>query len=155
MNTDTHKNPYLDAIRETHDPAWHIKTLEEELAQTIGQALGRQGEKIMTALASMNAEYQTYCSTSPPTDVECAKRYNEHRKQAIDARWELMVHRQAAGFIIGNHEYVMKTFPIPPALPEGETPEKCAVPQERIVDVRSPTKIPDQLDWWQRIGRRR
>ena len=40
-------NPYLEAIRQTHDPALHIKTLEEELAGSIGQALGKQGRKVL------------------------------------------------------------------------------------------------------------
>lgn len=49
---------------------------------------------------------------------DCMERYNEHRRLAIKARWELLVHRQAAGFIVRNNEYVMKHYPIADALIE-------------------------------------
>jgi hypothetical protein len=58
-NTDV-TNPYLEAIRSTHDPALHLKTIEDELKSTIGKALGRQGEKILNAMRQMEQEYQVY-----------------------------------------------------------------------------------------------
>ena len=47
-----------------------------------------------------------------PSVVKSAKRFNEHRQEAIKARWELTVHRQAVGFIVGNHQYVTQNYPI-------------------------------------------
>jgi hypothetical protein len=58
-NTDV-TNPYLEAIRSTHDPSLHLKTIEDELKSTIGKALGRQGEKILNAMRQMEQEYQVY-----------------------------------------------------------------------------------------------
>lgn len=108
-NTDV-SNPYLEAIRDTHDPSLHLKTIEDELKGTIGKALGKQGDKIFHAVYRMNEEFKVYQeeldkneTIDHPNVQASAKRYNELRKQAIHARWELMVHRQAAGFIVNNH----------------------------------------------------
>jgi len=35
-DVDKVSNRYLEAIRETHDPSFHIKTIEDELKETIG-----------------------------------------------------------------------------------------------------------------------
>lgn len=41
-NTEIEKNnPYLELIRDTHDPSLHLKTIEEELQGSIGKALGK------------------------------------------------------------------------------------------------------------------
>jgi hypothetical protein len=58
-NKDRH-NAYMEAIRATHDPAWQVQTIEDELKATIGQALGRQGRKLLTALHGMQREWQHY-----------------------------------------------------------------------------------------------
>jgi hypothetical protein len=98
---------------------------------------------------------------------EIAATYNELREQALKSRWELTVHRQAAGFIVNNHEDVAQHHPIKAKLTvdkpvvrvdaggddassaeidnsavEGATAQK---PEEK--------KFGDQLDWWQEIGR--
>jgi hypothetical protein len=42
-------------------PAWQVQTIEDELKATIGQALGRQGRKLLTALQQgMQREWQHY-----------------------------------------------------------------------------------------------
>lgn len=81
----------------------HLKTIEDELKGTIGKALGRQGEKIRYAVQRMSAQFQTYQdlleiheTMDHPNVQSCAVQYNEIRKQAIQARWELMVHRQVS-----------------------------------------------------------
>lgn len=150
----TDQDTYLDAIRETHDPAWHIKTLEEELQSTIGQALGKQGQKILDRLQELQRAYEQYQQLN---DDACerrqiAERYNAIRNEAIQARWELMVHRQAAGFLVNNHKFVTDSYPIPPALvvtEEGGDVEGEAAQ----VDKKKKKVMGDQLDWWQRIGR--
>ena len=147
-------NQYLEHIRDTHDPSIHIKTMEDELRGSMGKALGKQGEKINIALHQMQLEYTNYTTTSSENNKRnAAIRYNEYRNQAIKARWELLVHRQAVGFIVGNHTHVTNTFPIPDALPIPNT-EK-----EKQEDVVTQTNEPNQqtfgtqLDWWQQIGR--
>ena len=135
----------------------HLKTIEDELKGTIGKALGKQGDKILNSLRRMSDEFQKYETlletheTIDHPDVQAsAIRYNEIRKQAIQARWELMVHRQAAGFIVNNHQYVMEHYPISEALPlsANEEANKPSSSKEK-----PKKKFGDQLDWWQRIGR--
>jgi hypothetical protein len=98
---------------------------------------------------------------------EIAARHNQHRTRAIRLRWELIVHRQAAGFLVSNHNVVTQTFPIGRALPTCLEELEAANDVHELVSahpvsskleqptrqVVSPPRIPDQLDWWQRIGR--
>mmetsp|Transcript_43950 Transcript_43950/g.65187 ORF Transcript_43950/g.65187 Transcript_43950/m.65187 type:complete len:208 (-) Transcript_43950:330-953(-) len=159
-DTEMHKqNQYLEHIRETHDPQLHIKTLEDELKGTIGKALGKQGEKVLYHMKCMAAERGRYeelvCSKSDASSksklVDVAKRHNMYREEAIKARWELLVHRQAVGFIVNNHEFVHKKFPIGDALNE-EGVEVIQAPDEenQTGKKENPT---GQLDWWKRVGR--
>lgn len=144
---------YLETIRQSHDPSLHLKTIEDELKSTIGKALGRQGEKVLQAVRDMNAEFERY---QQATDVrlikESVQRYNDHRARALQARWELLVHRQAAGFIVDNHSTVMRHFPIPQALPEnghdGTDARESSTPR-----TEEPRTNSGQLDWWRRVGR--
>ena len=87
-----------------------------------------------------------------------AHRYNEARERAITARWELLVHRQAVGFTVGNHAYVHNAFRIPDALPaklDDLLPNDDTMQQTKPPETVKPKKekFGDQLDWWQRIGR--
>jgi len=152
-------NPYLEAIRDTHDPSMHLKTIEDELKGTIGKALGKQGDKILFAVHRMKEEFAVYekeiekHETLDHPDVQSsAKRYNEFRKQAIQARWELMVHRQAAGFIVNNHKYVMEHYPVSEPLPLS-TSEEAERASESSETGKPRKQFGDQLDWWQKIGR--
>lgn len=120
-----------------HDPSLHLKTIEDELKGTIGKALGKQGQKISLYSRLMHQERQKYGellekikdldndnSTTTTADTAAtvqqlraiAKQHNLYRKECLQARWELIVHRQAVGFIVDNHKYVMETFPIGDAL---------------------------------------
>ena len=132
-------NQYMEHMRDLHDPTLHIKTIEDELKGTIGKALGKQGEKILMYARLMHTEREKYeelmfekkqqqqqqqhnnDDQQQHVDDEiqkCVKQHNQYRKDCLHARWELIVHRQAAGFIVGNHQYVTEKFPIADALPE-------------------------------------
>ena len=106
--TDKHLN-YLETIRATHDPILHVKSLEDELMGTMGAALGKQADKINQHLQQMDIQKKRYhdlCQQTEPCILklkEIAIRHNEFREAAKTARWELLVHRQAVGFIINNH----------------------------------------------------
>lgn len=152
-NTDIN-NQYLEHIRDTHDPALHIKTLEDEIRGSMGKALGKQGEKVLYYIELMKNEREQHLKT--PNDVECARRHNEYRKQALQARWELMVHRQAVGFIINNQKFVNKHFPIDDAIPmDGNISTTNQDQKLNKDDVAGSKKaiLRDQLDWWERVGR--
>jgi hypothetical protein len=181
------QSTYMDKIRATHDPAQHLKTIEDELLGTNGQALGRQGEKILRAVQQMDDEFRIYqelCAThstttttttsstvlTHPLVTDSALRYNRHRQDALKARWELTVHRQAVGFIVNNHRYVTEQYPIAGALPvvahgTGSISSKSEMRSVVAGDGGSGTdlqsknadgnqqrprekKFTDQLDWW-------
>ena len=162
-NTDI-TDPYLDKIRaETVDPALQLKTIEDELCGAIGKALGKQGDKVLSAIRIMVDEHEQYkkCIESRRFDeaLEFAHRHNEARKKALEARWELLVHRQAVGFTVDNHSVVHQTFPINGALPESldglkESHEMTDIPNSKV-ESKNLTKdtFPDQLDWWKTRGR--
>lgn len=205
-NTGTTSNKYLEHIRQTHDPALHLKTLEDELKGTMGQALGKQGEKVLNILNQMheerrkvNALLTTCCSNMNLQDSESnldvdvdayhvlvdananaeeeqiqipesakkhiyhhVQNHNRMRKQSVQARWELLVHRQAIGFITQNHKFVNEMFQIPEIMNlPGNTEDwkdykhsDDAVPKKQQVVVETVTRnFGDQLDWWERIGR--
>jgi hypothetical protein len=153
-------NKYLEHIRDVHDPSMHIKTLEDELRGTMGKALGKQGDKILRALRSMQEELDRYHelldqnhSISSPIVLKHAQQYNYYREQAKTARWELIVHRQAIGFIVNNHKFVSDKYPISPALPETEEELVALENKEEEEEEKPKANINGQLDWWQRIGR--
>ncbi len=164
-------NEYLEQIRETHDPSLHLKTLEEEVRGTMGKALGKQGAKITKALTKMMEERRYYDGLvqqqqqqHDPSSLElekCIQRHNQYRQEAITARWELMVHRQAVGFIVNNHTVVTEAFPIGDALPppslkleeEGKSSNETLHKNQERTNTNTKQKFGDQLEWWQGVGR--
>jgi hypothetical protein len=166
-------NTYINTIRATHDPALELKTVEEELKGTIGKALGRQGHKILHAKQLMEKELQRYNAlmeshlsqenSKHKADIlTSARNYNEYRKLALQARWELTVQRQAAGFIVNNHNYVTEQYPIAAALPvhsendvaAGNTMDSTSTEGASSSQGKEQkAKFTDQLQWWERVGR--
>ena len=190
-NIDIYNNQYLEHIRDTHDPSQHIKTLEEELMGTMGQALGKQGAKIVESIKDMqkhlliyeeaveryekhksqqqeqqqqqdehvngsNNNTNTPLHHHPDPDViQAARAYNEARERALKKRWELLVHRQAAGFTVNNHNHVTKLHPIGPAISveDDERNNDEHDGNDKQKTKKKTQAFGDQLDWWQRIGR--
>jgi len=153
-------NPYLETIRKTHDPAMQIKTLEDELKGAIGQALGKQGRKVLMWMKVMEQEREKYESlksdlgpSSHRDEVAVVKAYNDARDKALHARWELVVHRQAAGFLVGNHKYVHEMFPIAEKLVASQTDKSHDTCSKTNDEELKGNQFGDQLDWWQKIGR--
>jgi hypothetical protein len=156
VKNTTVENKYMEHIRAVHDPSMHVKTIEDELKGTIGKALGKQGQKVLSFMHRIEEERQKYEDLreqqAPASKITaCAIEHNSFRKQGIQARWELLVHRQAVGFITNNHKFVMDKFPIGDALSEeilgdgDDSEEKEPAPK--------PQQFTDQLEWWQNIGR--
>lgn len=135
----------------------------------IGKALGRQGEKVLFAMCEMKEEHAKYedCVRSREfhAALKYADRYNQARKQALKARWELVVHRQAVGFTTENHNVVHSAFPIGDALPgtlpaleeslrtQSSSNANSIHPKVETNDAEKRQKFGDQLAWWQRVGR--
>eukprot|EP00978_Attheya_sp_CCMP212_P035458 scaffold154456_cov61-Attheya_sp.AAC.1 len=172
----TKGDKYAQQIREedmvSTDPATHVKTLENEVQAVMGQALGRQAEKITHAKREMDTHWTKYqtlllllsnnnnedddndnaTTNNVPALNECAKLYNFHRERAKKARWELLVHRQAVGFVVDNHRVVHELFPIGDALPILDTASSKIAPDQQH-GAPKPQRFGSQLDWWQQIGR--
>lgn len=159
-NTQT-DNQYLEHIREIHDPSQHIKTIEDELKGTIGKALGKQGEKVNMYLRAMEQERKTYerlteeeeRDHTDPQVIATVEKYNSYRKDATQARWELIVHRQAVGFTVGNHSFVMSQFPIGDPLPTDTPLDSFSEQEKNKKKLEAKKKFGDQLEWWQKVGR--
>ena len=166
-----HDNKYIQEIRTTvHDsPAMHLKSLQDELQSAVGQALGRQGAKVLRAIQAVHAiqdEYEQLLMNNNKHDPhnhahliqQCIERHAKARQAAVQVRWELMVHRQAAGFLVNNHAVVTETFPIPgPIVPNDNDEEKSETGKGQSgIAASEASRKPqygDQLDWWQRVGR--
>lgn len=169
VQNTTVENKYLEHIRDVHDPSQHLKTIEDELKGTIGKALGKQGQKVLMYTKLMNQErekHEDLLLKRLPTDADhvledelhkCAIAHNNYRKECLQARWELIVHRQAVGFIVGNYKFVQEKFPIGDPLPVAETVgtssgnDKPGQPGNK--KDSNPKQFTDQLDWWESIGR--
>jgi len=151
-------NQYLEHIRQEHDPALQIKTLEEELRGTMGKALGKQGDKVLRNIHAMKQQlrkYETLLENNGSLEEirECVSVHNEFRKDAQHARWELMVQRQAVGLLVNNQKFVHEMYPIGDALPLPEEDGTISqVKEVKEIDA-SDEKFGNQLDWWQRVGR--
>lgn len=158
-NTDKN-NKYLEHIRQEHDPALQIKTLEDELRGTMGKALGRQGQKVLRNIQGMKQQLYKYQQlqqedASVHEIRECAMVHNDFRKKAMHARWELLVQRQAVGFLVQNQSYVNNMYPIGDAIPlpaEDGSTEQVVVKEHKEIPA-SDAEFGTQLDWWQRVGR--
>jgi hypothetical protein len=156
-------NPYLDRVRsKVVDPGLQIKTIEDELCGAIVKALGRQGEKVRSAVSYMTEARARHleCLDARAYEgaLETSHRHNDARKRAIKARWELLVHRQAVGFTVDNHTVVHTTFPIGEALPVNmdkmTTVDIGYSKNDDTLSEQSPEKAwGEQLSWWQRVGR--
>jgi hypothetical protein len=156
VKNTTVENQYMEHIRAVHDPSMHVKTIEDEIKGTIGQALGKQGQKVLSFMQRIEQERQKYEELreqqAPASKIiACAKEHNSFRKQGIQARWELLVHRQAVGFIVNNHKVVMDKYPIGDGLPEEIV--RDADGWEKKEPAPKPQQFTDQLEWWQKIGR--
>mmetsp|Transcript_24738 Transcript_24738/g.52711 ORF Transcript_24738/g.52711 Transcript_24738/m.52711 type:complete len:256 (+) Transcript_24738:420-1187(+) len=170
IRNTTVESKYLEHLREVHDPAAHVKTIEDELKGAIGKALGKQGQKILMYTRLMDQERRKHEEFLERLDGEggadaeclekelreCATAHNEYRKECLHARWELIVHRQAVGFIVGNHKYVQDRFPVAdelPVTPSNDDDDGDGSSNETQKAKEAPKKFTDQLDWWSRIGR--
>jgi len=106
---------YLARLRKNHDPRDHIEKLEEEVLEEIAGALGRTAAKTDYAFFVMDrAERLLDAASHPREQNRLAREFNQARLNAEKARRELMIHRQAVGFTIGNQKSVEKKWALPP-----------------------------------------
>ena len=83
---------YMDAMRTITNPESHVKSIEEELQETVAAALGKSSTKVANAIREcevMRAEILEGEATEEKLEA-----YETLRKKAFHFRWELTIHRQ-------------------------------------------------------------
>jgi len=100
------------------------ETIEQEVVQEMGAALKRAGEKIEEALhelEQLDARLETI--QNPERRRRLVETFNETRREALEARRNYIIQREAIGLF--RHESVLEEYPIPgkrssPVGPHGE-----------------------------------
>jgi len=106
-------SPYLDRLRRRVDPAQAQQQLETEIVGEIAAALGRAGEKVDYALLRLEVASREIEEASTPRDRrKQIADFNRLRDEALAARLELRIHREAIG--IRRNHLLDATYPIPP-----------------------------------------
>ena len=108
-----YESPYLDRLRARLDPAEAVARLETEIVQEMAQALGRTEDKLNYTL--LRLELATRAIDAAPDELvrhERVKEFNALRQEAIEARRNLQIHREAIG--IRRNRMLDELYPIPP-----------------------------------------
>lgn len=145
---------YNAAIRSRSDPALSVKLLEDELAEVVAGALKKQHDKL-TILIGEAAGLR-----GPAEGGVGVEAFEAKRKECMDARWEMIIHRTACGFKAGVYDVVERMYPMPAPLPGAEPGEAgggaAAEPVAKTDRLReferrsgtSAKKFGTQTDWW-------
>ena len=114
-----YESPYLDRLRARYDVYAAQEELEKEIIREMAAALGRAGEKVDFALLRLElagkalaAATESTAATDADERTRLAAAFNALRAEAIAARHELRIHREAVG-IRRNHD-LDRDYPIPP-----------------------------------------
>jgi len=108
-----YESPYLDRLRARLDPAEAVARLETEIVQEMAQALGRTEDKLDYAL--LRLELAARAIDAAPDELvryERVREFNTLRQEAIEARRNLQIHREAIG--IRRNRMLDDLYPIPP-----------------------------------------
>jgi hypothetical protein len=108
-----YESPYLDRLRARLDPAEAVARLETEIVQEMAQALGRTEDKLNYALLRLELAGQAIDGAPDPLQrYERVREFNVLRDEAIEARRNLQIHREAIGF--RRNRLLDDLYPIPP-----------------------------------------
>lgn len=112
--TDTgHESPYLDRLRaRVTDPGRAHDELENEIRAEIAAALGRAEDKVNAALLRLEVAGIALDAASSGERPRRTREFNALRDEALRARWELLVHREAVGF--RRNGVLEELYPVPP-----------------------------------------
>ena len=107
-----HQSPYLDRLRQRLDVEQAQTTLEQEIVQEIAAALGRTAAKLDYALLRLELAARDLDAAAGDEVAACAARFDALRAEALQARHELLIHREAVG--IRRNDLLEQLYPIPP-----------------------------------------
>jgi hypothetical protein len=108
-----HESPYLDRLRARMDVEQAQSSLEREIVQEIAAALGRTEEKLNFALLRLELASRDLADAADETERTLAGvHFDRVREEALGARHELLIHREAVG--IRRNDLLETLYPIPP-----------------------------------------
>jgi hypothetical protein len=111
-----YESEYLDRLRARVDVEQAMEDLETEIIRETAAALGRAAEKVDYALLRLElAGRDVECATSRGAWLRAVNRFNAIRAEALEARHELIIHREAVG-IRRDAGIVEAMYPIPAAI---------------------------------------
>jgi hypothetical protein len=89
------------------------ESLEKEIIREMAAALGRAEDKLDAALLRLELAGRACAAATGPDDRRRrAMEFNARRREALEARWELAIQREAVG--LRRNEVVEGLYPIPP-----------------------------------------
>ena len=107
------ESPYADRLRRRLNVAQAQQQLETEIVQEMAAALGRAGEKVDLAMLHLElAGREADRAESPLERRRRVVAFNQARAEALRARHELLIHREAIG--IRSNRVLESMYPIPP-----------------------------------------
>ena len=110
-----YESPYLDRLRARVDPAQAQDTLEQEIIREMAAALGRAEDKLNAALLRLELAGRALAAAIDRGERrDRAIAFNAERVQALRARWELTIQREAVG--MRRNEMLERLYPIPAAV---------------------------------------
>jgi len=108
-----YQSPYLDRLRSRMDVEQAHATLEQEIVAEIAAALGRTAAKLDHALLRLElAGRDLEGLADAEARATCAACFETLRQEALQARHELLIHREAVG--IRRNDLLETLYPIPP-----------------------------------------
>lgn len=106
------KSPYLERLRAQYDVSAGRESLERELLREMASALGRAEAKVNVALLQLELAAERADARG---DRESIEAFNAQRERALQARRELLIHRDALRF--PRDPRFEERYPIPPRRP--------------------------------------
>jgi hypothetical protein len=98
LKAEGYETATLERLKTVLDPEAHHRQLEAEVHQEMAFALGRTGRKLELALAALEAATVALDNAAPAADEAAALAvYTVARQAALDARRDLVIHREAIG----------------------------------------------------------
>ena len=88
-------------------------TLEREIIEEMAYALRRAEDKVNLALLRVDLALDEITNNGDPSRLgEFEDAFETRRQEAMRARWEFSVHREALGMV--RHDILYELYPIPP-----------------------------------------
>ncbi len=107
------EGPHIERLRAHLNTEEQQLHLEQELKAEIALALGRAEAKVIAAILTVTlADAELDSATDPESRAERIAQRERRRREAIEARQDYKIHREAVG--LRRNKHIDALFPIPP-----------------------------------------